>query len=282
MTTQPTDPTATDDSVGSGEPVEETGFKAGLIELGHIGRWIVRTTVELPEALRYPQEILRQAAIILLSNAIPLWSMLLVFGVFIGELGYYTLIQIGAQAYMGLFAAAGTLKVTDPVFFGFVVAAKTGTGFVAELGAMRINDEIDALEVLGVPPRAYLVGTRVWASLIALPLIYMTGLSITFYFVWLSSTQMFNAVSSGGFLRVFWSFISPFDLTLGSTGWALSTSFLAVIVGCYYGFNAKGGAVGVGENAAKSMSLNVVIVALASGLFFQGVYGTTVILPIGN
>jgi phospholipid/cholesterol/gamma-HCH transport system permease protein len=257
-------------------------MKAGLVELGEIGRWMLRTTIELPAALRYPQEILRQTAIILLSNAIPIWSMLLVFGVFIGELGFYTLTQIGAQAYMGLFAAAGTLKVTDPVFFGFVVAAKTGTGFVAELGAMRINDEIDALEVLGVPSRPYLVGTRIWASLIALPMLYMTGLGITFYFAWYSSTQMFNAVSSGGFLRVFWSFISPFDLMGGSLGWAISTAFLAVLVGTYYGYNATGGAVGVGENAAKSMSLNVVIVALASGLVFQAIYGTTVILPIGN
>jgi phospholipid/cholesterol/gamma-HCH transport system permease protein len=266
----------------STQPSAGERLKAGLDELGDIGRWILRTTIELPAALRYPQEILRQTAILLLSNAIPIWSMLLVFGVFIGELGYYTLTQIGAQAYMGLFAAAGTLKATNPVFFGFVVAAKTGTGFVAELGAMRINDEIDALEVLGVPPRAYLVGTRVWASMIALPMLYMTGLGISFTFAWYSSTQIYNAVSSGGFLRVFWSFVSPFDLALGSMGWAMSTAFFAVIVGCYYGYFATGGAVGVGENAAKSMSLNVVIVALASGLVFQAIYGTGVVLPIGN
>jgi phospholipid/cholesterol/gamma-HCH transport system permease protein len=110
----------------------------------------------------------------------------------------------------------------------------------------------------------------------------MTGLGISFTFAWYSSTQIYNAVSSGGFLRVFWSFVSPFDLALGSMGWAMSTAFFAVIVGCYYGYFATGGAVGVGENAAKSMSLNVVIVALASGLVFQAIYGTGVVLPIGN
>lgn len=277
-TTEPTEPAAPE----AAEPGIGQRLRTGLIELGEIGRWTVRTTIELPAALRFPEEILRQTAILLLSNAIPIWTMLLVFGVFIGELGFYTLTQIGAQAYMGLFAAAGTLKATNPVFFGFVVAAKTGTGFVAELGAMRINDEIDALEVLGVPPRAYLVGTRVWASLIALPMLYLVGMGISFTFAWYGSTQIYSAVSSGGFLRVFWSFITPFDLAGGSMGWAMSTAFLAVIVGCYYGFHASGGAVGVGENAAKSMSLNVVIVALASGLVFQAVYGTGVVLPIGN
>ncbi len=253
-----------------------------LATLGDIGRWSGRAVVDLPQALRYPKEILRQTAILLLSNAIPIWAMLLTFGVLVAEIGYYVLLQIGAQAYMGLFAAAGTLKATNPVFFGFIVAAKTGTGYVAEIGAMRINEEIDALEVLGVPPKPYLVGTRMWAAMIALPILYVVGMAISFAFCYIGAVGVYDAVSGGGFLRVFWSFITPFDLALGSSGWAMGTAIIAVVVGLYYGFNATGGAVGVGENAARSMSLNVVLVALASGIFFQGLYGTGVVLPIGN
>lgn len=253
-----------------------------LAELGEIGRWIVRTLIELPQALRYPTEIIRQTAILLLSNAIPIWAMLFTFGVFLSEIGYYVLLQIGAQAYTGLFANAGSLKATSPVFFGFIVAAKTGTGYVAEIGAMRINEEIDALEVLGIHSKAYLVGTRVWAALIALPMLYITGMLICFLTIGFGSVNIYHAVSRGGFWRVFWSFASPFDIAVGSMGWAMIAAIIAVIVGLYYGYNATGGAVGVGENAAKSMALNVVVVAMLSGMYFQAVYGTGVILPIGN
>jgi phospholipid/cholesterol/gamma-HCH transport system permease protein len=253
-----------------------------LAELGDVGRWIVRTILELPRALKYPTEIIRQTAILLFSNALPIWAMLFTFGVFLSEIGYYVLLQIGAQAYTGLFANAGSLKATSPVFFGFIVAAKTGTGYVAEIGAMRINEEIDALEVLGIDSKAYLIGTRLWASLIALPMLYITGMAICFLTTGFGSVHVYHAVSEGGFWRVFWSFASPFDIGVGSMGWAMIAAVIAVIVGLYYGYNASGGAVGVGENAAKSMSLNVVVVALLSGMYFQAVYGTGVVLPIGN
>jgi len=252
-----------------------------LTELVDILSWIKQTIVELPRALRYPVEILRQLATMVLSSTFVIWFMLFAGGFYIGEIGHYLLGQIGAQAYAGLFASAATVKAADQLFFGFIVAAKVGCGYVAELGAMRINEEIDAMRVMGIPTRSYLVGTRVWASIIAIP--FITAAFVAFAATYIVDVLILQTASSGGFLFVYWTFATPMDLFVTSLIWTFIPTVLAIIVACFYGYNAGGGPVGVGAATARSMAVNLIIVTvLGGGILFQLFYGTGVILPIGN
>jgi phospholipid/cholesterol/gamma-HCH transport system permease protein len=250
--------------------------------IGELVSAAIQTAREMPVAIRFPKEIMRQLAILLLSNALPIWTMLFTMGALLAEIGTYVLLQIGAQAYMGLFTSAASVKATNAIFFAIIVSAKTATGYVAELGAMRINEEVDALEVMGIPSRPYLIGTRIIACLIGLPMLSAIGNVISFTATYLGAVYLYGVVSPGGYLHVFWSFVTPTDLMLSSPLWTIGGSMIAVMVGCHYGYTAKGGPVGVGQNAARSMAFNVVMCCVLAVVFFQAVYGTGVILPIGN
>ena len=97
-------------------------------------------------------EALRQAGILILGSALVIWGMVFILGLQCGIEGAYFNRSVGAPAYAGVFAAWCDLREMVPYMFGYIMAAKVGTGIVAELGAMRINEEIDALEVMGVQP----------------------------------------------------------------------------------------------------------------------------------
>lgn len=252
-------------------------------EIGEIVQYIGTTFKELPQALRFPSEIMRQLARIILGSSLVIWSMLLIDGVLVGQIGHYLLGQIGAQSYVGLFAAAGTLKGSAPIFFGFIIAAKVGCGFAAELGAMKINEEIDAMRVMGIPIGPYLVGTRVIATIIAAPFLWLIGIGVCFYANYVTNVVILGSVSSGGYTSVLWAFTTPADFAIRGLIWACIPVILSVIIACYYGMSASGGPVGVGENTARSMVANVILVAvLGAGIMFQLVYGTTVVVPIAN
>ena len=96
-----------------------------------------------------------------------------------------------------------------PYAFGYMLAAKVGTGIVAELGAMRISDEIDALEVMGVPPVTFLCATRLLAAWIAFPFMYLCGIGIMYFASYLAVVQQIGDVSSGGYELIFWMFQNP-------------------------------------------------------------------------
>ena len=101
-------------------------------------------------------EALRQAGILILGSTIVIWGLVFILGLQCGIEGAYFTRSVGAPAYAGVFAAWCDLREVIPYAFGYMMAAKVGTGIVAELGAMRISDEIDALEVMGVHPITFL------------------------------------------------------------------------------------------------------------------------------
>ena len=116
-----------------------------------------------------------------------------------------------------------------PYAFGYMLAAKVGTGIVAELGAMRISDEIDALEVMGVPPPVtFLCATRLLAAWIAFPFMYLCGIGIMYFASYLAVVQQIGDVSSGGYELIFWMFQNPPDLVFSLTkGMVMATCYRA-------------------------------------------------------
>ena len=171
------------------------------------------------------------------------------------EGAYFTQAQ-GTPAYAGVFAAWCNLREAVPITFGYMMSAKVGTGIVAELGAMRISDEIDALEVMGIDSVTFLCATRLLAAWMVLPFMYITAIGVAYLASYIAVVAAGRIhVSSGGYLLIFWQFQNPTDFLFSVIkGMYMATAI--VLVACYYGYNASGGPVGVGRATAKSMVLN--------------------------
>jgi phospholipid/cholesterol/gamma-HCH transport system permease protein len=232
--------------------------------------------------LRFFGETLRQAGILIVYSTLVIWSLVFITG--LGPCGieaaYFTE-STGSPTYSGVFAAWCNMREVVPYAFGYMMSAKVGTGIVAELGAMRISDEIDALEVMGVNSVTFLCATRLLAAWIVLPFMYVGAVGVAFFASYLAIVKQIGYVSSGGYLLVFWQFQNAPDFLYSLIkGMAMATAI--VLVGCYYGYTASGGPVGVGRATAKSMVLNLVIVTLIGMLGTQVFWGANPRAPIGG
>jgi phospholipid/cholesterol/gamma-HCH transport system permease protein len=257
--------------------------KNALASLGDIIKFAVRVLGEIfgLRVFRFFGEALRQAGVLILGSTIVIWSMAFILGLQCGIEGAYFNRSVGAPAYAGVFSAWCDLREIIPYAFGYMMSAKVGTGLVAEIGAMRITDEIDALEVMGISSMTFLCATRLLAAMMVLPFMYIAAVGAGFFASYLAVVQQIGEVSSGGFFLIFWMFQNPPDL-LFSLIKAMSMAFVIVIVGCYYGYTASGGPVGVGTATAKSMVVNTVMVHLVGMLGTQIFWGANPRAPIGG
>src|SRR5947199_1354291 len=226
-------------------------------------------------------ESLRQAGILIVGSRIVIWGLVFIIGLECGVEGAYQTESTGTPAYSGVFAAWCDLRELVPYGFGYMMSAKVGTGLVAELGSMRISDEIDALEVMGIDSMTFLCATRLLASWMVLPFMYIAAVGAGFFASYLAVVKQVGEVSSGGFFLIFWMFQNPPDLLYSVIkGMVMATAI--VLVGCYYGYHAGGGPVGAGTATAKSMVLNIVLVHLIGMLGTQLFWGANPRAPIGG
>jgi phospholipid/cholesterol/gamma-HCH transport system permease protein len=257
--------------------------RAWLDSFGEIARFGVRIAghVYSGRVLRFLGETIRQAGILIFGSALIIWAFVFILGLQCGIQGAYFFRAQGVPSYAGLFSAFCDLREAMPYAFGYILSAKVGTGIVAEIGAMRISDEVDALEVMGVPPLTFLCATRLLAAWIVLPLIYVVGIAVMYAASYFAVVEQVGDVSSGGYTLIFWMFQDPTDLVFSLIkGMAMAT--VIVVVGCYYGYTAAGGPVGVGTATAKSMAFNIVAVHILGMLGTVVFWGANPRLPIGN
>ncbi len=125
---------------------------------------------------RFFGEALRQAGILIVGSTLVIWGLVFITGLECGTEGAYFNRSIGAPAYAGVFAAWCDLREIVPLAFGYMMSAKVGTGIVAELGSMRISDEIDALEVMGISGMTFLCATRLLGAWMVLPFMYLAAI----------------------------------------------------------------------------------------------------------
>ena len=134
---------------------------------------------------------------------------------------------------------------------------------------------------MGIPSLTFLCATKLLASWLVLPFMYLAGIGAGFFASYLAVVQQIGEVSSGGFFLIFWMFQNPPAL-LYSVIKGMTMATAIVLVGCYYGYNASGGPVGVGTATAKSMVLNIVLVHLIGMLGTQLFWGANPRAPIGG
>lgn len=195
----------------------------------------------------------------------------------VGLEGIAGLGAIGAEAYIGLVASFANVREITPLIAGVALAAKVGAGFTAELGAMRISEEINALEVIGVRPIPYLVSTRIWAALIPVVPLYLFALFISFIGTRLIATGFFT-VSPGAYDARFELFLPAIDI-LFSLAKAIVFTVVVILIHTYYGFYAKGGPAGVGVAVGRAIRASisaVVVVNMVMSLLFWPVGSNTI------
>ena len=238
-----------------------------------------------PRALRYPKEILvLMSDISLGSGALVVGggmffvvvSISFFTGTEVGLEGFNGLQQIGAEAFTGVITSLANTREITPLVAGVALAAQVGAGFTAQLGAMRISDEIDALEVMGVNSVVYLVATRVWAALITMIPLYLAALFASYLASELVVTKFFG-LSTGTYTHYFRLYLPPLDIFYSFLK-AMVFAVLVTFVHCYYGYNATGGPAGVGVAAGRAIRLSIILVVVVnlfmSLILFGGVNAT--------
>jgi phospholipid/cholesterol/gamma-HCH transport system permease protein len=260
-------------------PFWERGF--GPIDvLGQIVLFATTALRAIPRSFRYTQEVWWYAAFLAISST----PVALVITYFSGSEcsveAYYSLHQLGgAESLAGVFNALCDMREITPLFFGFAIGAKVGCGIVAELGTMRINEEIDALETMGIPSIPYLVSTRMLAALLVMPLMYVLSLGTSFLASWVVQHFQIGLVSDGIYFSYFWRYTNLTDL-IYSLIKAVAFAFTIICVAVYYGYHVTGGAVGIGKAVAKTMAVSLVMTVVLNAVFTQLFWGVNPNLPI--
>ena len=186
--------------------------------------------------------------------------------------GYASLGNIGIEALTGFLAAFINVRISAPVVAGIGLAATFGAGVTAQLGAMRISEEIDALEAMAIRPVEYLVSTRLIAGMIAVTPLYSIAVILSFIaskFV----TVVLLGQSSGLYNHYFSTFLNPIDL-LWSFLQAILMSLAILLVHTYYGYFATGGPSGVGVAVGNAVRTSLIVVVSVTLLVALAIYGS--------
>jgi len=239
-------------------------------------RWSWRAVTHYKkETLRLIAEIsMGTGALAVIGGTVVIVGFLTLFaGATIAVQGYSSLGNIGVEALTGFFAAFINVRIASPVIAGIGLAATIGAGSTAQLGAMRISEEIDALEVMGIPSMPYLVTTRVVAGLIAIIPLYSLAVIMSFLASRFATVVLYGQ-SGGVYDHYFTTFLIPTDI-LWSFLQAILMAAVIMLIHTYYGYTAGGGPAGVGEAVGNAVRASLIAVVSVTLLVSLAIYGGT-------
>ncbi|MGH3978549.1 MAG: MlaE family ABC transporter permease [Pseudonocardiaceae bacterium] len=237
----------------------------------------------IPRAVRrYKKEIARLLAevsfgsgalIVILGTAGVMFALSLFVGSLVGLQGFRALDSLGTEALTGFVTAYFNTRDIAPLVASQALIATLGAGYTAQIGAMRISEEIDALEVMAVPSVPYLITTRVIAGFIAIIPIYTIGLLASYLAARLNVTVV-NGLPGGTYDHYFDLFLPASDV-MWSYVKVLSFAVVIILIHCHYGYRATGGPAGVGIAVGRSVRASIVTVAIMDFFLTLAIYGTT-------
>jgi phospholipid/cholesterol/gamma-HCH transport system permease protein len=271
-TTAPPEPTTRPARAVVGS-VRSTGHAVG--ELGTFllfaQQVLTHTVVDVIVRQRYRKHVIRQISDIVIGPGalvagsgmvFVVGAMSLATGATVGIEGFNGLRGLGAESFTGLVASFGNTREVAPIIFGVALAAQVGAGFTAELGAMRISDEIDALDVMGIPSLVFLVSTRLVATLVALVPLYLVALFLSFFASRFVTTTVLG-LSPGIYDHYFHLYLPPIDIVYSILKVAVFT-VVVVVIHCYYGYFATGGPAGVGVAVGRAIRTSIIVIVLVN------------------
>lgn len=244
-----------------------TGIGTGLATLGEQATFFVRAFTSIPFALRhYRGEIFRLLsdiswgrALLVGGGIIGVMLLLSAFvGTSVGIAGFTGLDIIGLAPFAGFVSALANTREFAPLIAATAFAAQIGCRFTAQLGSMRISEEIDALQVMAVRPVPYLVSTRMVAAILAILPLYIVGLFGSYFATQLVVTMFFDQ-SAGTYQHYFLAFLNPFDIVLSTVKVAIFI-VVATLIHCYYGYYASGGPEGVGRATGRAIRASLILI----------------------
>jgi phospholipid/cholesterol/gamma-HCH transport system permease protein len=254
-----------------------------LDKLGEELSFYVRALAWTPRTVRrYKKEILRLLAEVTLGSGSlaviggtvgVIVAMCFFTGTEVGLQGYAALNQLGTENFAAFVSAYFNTREIAPLVAGIALAATVGCGFTAQLGAMRISEEVDALEVMAVPSLPFLVTTRIIAGLIAIIPLYVVGLLSSYFASRLVVTQFFGQ-SAGTYDHYFNQYLPPGDV-MWSFGKVLIFAVMVILIHCYHGYNASGGPAGVGVAVGRAVRTSIVVINVVDLFLSMAIWGTT-------
>jgi phospholipid/cholesterol/gamma-HCH transport system permease protein len=199
-------------------------------------------------------------------------------GTEVGLQGYASLSQIGVAKFTAFISAYFNTREVAPLVAAISLAATVGCGYTARLGAMRISEEIDALEVMGVPSLPFLVTTRMIAGFVAVIPLYTVALLASYLSPRLITTLIYGE-SAGTYDHYFLQFLPPGDM-LWSFGKLIILAVAIILIHCYYGYTATGGPAGVGVAVGRAIRTSIVFIVVADFFLTFAIWGSTTTVRI--
>jgi phospholipid/cholesterol/gamma-HCH transport system permease protein len=263
-------------------PAVANGMAVGLLrEAGELTKFSFQSIAALAGVPRYMSEVLRQASIMIRGSSVFVFFLSAFCGMSIVNFAYFFLRALGASDFLGLTSGYPGPRQVGTTLFGYAFTAKVCCGMTAEIGAMRINQEIDAYESTGVDPLKYVVGTRLAAVLIFAPIATFISLIAVLAGVYFDSVVLIHGIAPATLMQVNWSVQTITDQLFAlvtMTTVAVSTTLVA----CFYGLRTRGGPDAVGSAVARSLVVNLVIVHIITAGFAAAFYGMNIRLPVGG
>jgi len=201
-------------------------------------------------------------------------------GTEVGLEGYQGLNQIGISAFAGFISAYFNTREIAPLVAGLALTATVGAGFTAQLGAMRISEEIDALEVMGIPSVPYLVTTRIIAGLVAVIPLYIVGLFASYFATKFIVVDYFHQ-SGGTYDHYFHQFLVPVDVFYSFLK-VIIFSVVIMLIHCYYGYFARGGPAGVGVAVGRAVRTSIVAINIIDLFLSLALWGANTTVRIAG
>ncbi|WP_319453092.1 MULTISPECIES: ABC transporter permease [unclassified Mycobacterium] len=257
------------------------GFANGWNSIGRQTQFFALTIRSIGTAVvRYKTEMIRLIAQMSLGTGalaviggtvVVVGFLTLSTGALIAVQGYNQLSGVGVEALTGFISAYANVRIIAPATAGVALAATIGAGATAQLGAMRISEEIDALEVMGIRSIAYLASTRVLAGVIVVVPLYCVAALMAFLASRLGTVMIYGQ-SSGVYDHYFDTFLVPTDL-LWSFVQTIAIAIAVMLIHTYYGYTASGGPAGVGEAVGRAVRASLITAIFVLLLVSLAVYG---------
>src|SRR6201997_3146281 len=249
--------------------------------IGSQAQFYAKTLLSIPDAVvHYRTELLRliaqmglgSGALAVVGGTVAIVGFLTVTtGALVAVQGYNQLASVGVEALTGFASAFFNVRLIVPGTTSVALSATIGAGATAQLGAMRINEEIDALEVIGIRSITYLASTRVIAGVVVVIPLYCIAVMMAFLAARTGTTAIYGQ-GSGVYDHYFGTFLNPTDL-IWSFVQVVAIAVVIMLVHTYYGYNASGGPAGVGEAVGRAVRTSMVIAAVEIIFISLAVYG---------